>query len=123
MSMGFERLPAKDPICTAASAHSKDDPDLLTEYERITEQVRQTKESTPQVAQRHFNAPVDTIEGTVKSVSAAGVELEEYKGRTFHFSSVGSSMADLVADQLGRMNAGTRAQAVTEADRALEICT
>ena len=74
---------------------AKDDPELEAEYERISEQVRQTKESTLQVAQRHFNAPVDTIEGTVKSASAQGVELAEYPGRTFRFSSVGSSMADL----------------------------
>jgi hypothetical protein len=48
---------------------SRDNPALEAEYDRIAEQVRQTKESTLQVAQRHFNAPVDTIEGTVKSVS------------------------------------------------------
>jgi len=72
------------------------DSDTRAEYERIQEQVRQTKESTLTVAQKHFNAPVDTIEGTVKKASLAGIELEEYPGRTFHLSSVGSSMADLV---------------------------
>ena len=50
-------------------AQSRDNPGLEAEYDRIAEQVRQTKESTLQVAQRHFNAPVDTIEGTVKSAS------------------------------------------------------
>jgi hypothetical protein len=89
------------------------------EYERIQEQVRQTKESTIQVSQRHFNAPVDTIEGTVKSASAQGVELKEYPGRTFRFSSVGSTMADLTADMLGKSNSMTRAQAVKEADSKL----
>jgi len=74
---------------------AKDD-EVRAEYERIQEQVRQTKESTLQTGQRHFNAPVDTIEGTVKRASVAGLELEEYPGRTFHLSSVGSSMADLV---------------------------
>lgn len=39
------------------------DPDLKVEYERIAEQVRQTKDSTLQIAQRHFNAPVDIIAG------------------------------------------------------------
>ena len=96
--------------------HSQYDSDLRAEYERIQEQVRQTKESTIQVAQRHFNAPVDTIEGTVKSASAQGIELAEYPGRTFHFSSVGSSMADLTASMLGASNSMTRAQAVREAD-------
>ena len=71
------------------------DPDLEAEYGRISEQVRQTKGSTLQVAQKHFNAPVDTVEGTVKSVHGLAVELNEYPGRTFHFSSVGGSMADL----------------------------
>jgi hypothetical protein len=96
--------------------HSQYDSDLRAEYERIQEQVRQTKESTIQVAQKHFNAPVDTIEGTVKSASAQGIELAEYPGRTFHFSSVGSSMADLTASLLGASNSMTRAQAVREAD-------
>ena len=80
---------------------SKDDPELRAEYERIQEQVRQARESTLQTAQKHFNAPVDTVEGTVKSVSGSGVELEEYPGRTFRFSSVGLSMADLTAESLG----------------------
>jgi hypothetical protein len=87
---------------------SQYDSDIRAEYERIQEQVRQTKESTLQVAQHHFNAPVDTIEGTVKSASAQGIELDEYPGRTFHFSSVGSSMADLTASMLGSSNSMTR---------------
>ncbi|MGA2834717.1 MAG: hypothetical protein ABSE55_16750 [Terracidiphilus sp.] len=81
-------------------AQSRDNPALEAEYDRIVEQVR----STLQVAQKHFNAPVDTIEGSVKSVSGKGVELKEYPGRTFRFSSVGSSMADLTAEILGRSN-------------------
>jgi hypothetical protein len=95
---------------------ARDNPDLLTEYERISEQVRKTKESTMQVAQRHFNAPVDTIEGTVKKASAQGVELAEYPGRTFRFSAVGIGMADLTAEMLGRSNQMTKAAAVKEAD-------
>ncbi len=59
---------------------AEDNPDLKVEYERIAEQVRQTKESTLHVAQRHFNAPVDTIEGTVREATAGGVELEEFPG-------------------------------------------
>jgi len=98
---------------------SRGDPELRARYEQIVEQVRQTKESTLQVDQRRFNAPVDTIEGTVKSASFHGVELAEYPGRTFHFSSVGSSMADLVADQLGKANQMTRAQAAGVADNKL----
>jgi hypothetical protein len=76
--------------------HSSYSSEVRAEYERIQEQVRLTKESTIQTAQKHFNAPTDEIEGTIKRASAEGVELEEYPGRVFRFSSVGSSMADLV---------------------------
>lgn len=78
---------------------ARGNPALEAEYERIAEQVRETKASTLEVAQRHFNAPVETLKGTVKSVTGAGIELAEYPGRTFHFSSVSSTMADLVAEE------------------------
>lgn len=81
---------------------SHGDTDLRSRYEQIVEQVRQTKESTLSVDERRFDAPVDRLEGTIKSASFRGVELAEYPGRVFHFSSVGSSMADLVADLLGQ---------------------
>jgi hypothetical protein len=77
---------------------SRGDNELRARYEQIVEQVRLTKESTLQVDERRFDAPVDKLEGTVKSASFKGVTLSEYPGRVFHFSSVGSSMADLVAD-------------------------
>ena len=77
---------------------SRNDNELRARYEQIVEQVRQTKESTIQVDERRFDTPVDKIEGTVKSASFRGVTLAEYPGRVFHFSSVGSSMADLMAD-------------------------
>ena len=72
---------------------SHSDTELRSRYEQIVEQVRQTKESTLQVDERRFDAPVDRLEGTVKSASFSGVELAEYPGRVFHFSSVGSTMA------------------------------
>jgi hypothetical protein len=98
---------------------SHGNPDLRAQYEQIVDQVRQTKESTLQVDQRRFDAPVDKIEGTIKSASFHGVELSEYPGRVFHFSAVGSSMADLVADELGKSNEMTRAQAAGLADTKL----
>jgi hypothetical protein len=55
-------------------------PELRAHYEQIVDQVRQTKESTLQVDQRRFDAPVDKIEGTIKSASFHGVELSEYPG-------------------------------------------
>ena len=73
--------------------------ELRSRYEQIVDQVRQTKESTLQVFY--------------------GIELSEYPGRIFHFSAVGSSMADLVADQLGKSNQMTRAQAAGLADNKL----
>jgi len=79
---------------------AQDNPDLKAEYERISEQVRQTKESTLQVARKHFNAPVERIEGTVESVEGLDVRLKEYPGQTFRLSSVGGSMADLTAEML-----------------------
>lgn len=81
---------------------ARDNPGLEAEYETIAAQVRQTKESTLQVARKHFNAPIETLEGTVEHADAHGVTLKEYPGRVFHFSSVSSSMADLVAEELGR---------------------
>lgn len=101
----------------AVRKEARGNPDLTVELERIEEQVRRTKESTLEVAQRHFNAPVDRIEGTVRKASAEGVELEEYPGRVFHFSSLGMKMADLVAEELGRRNELTRAQAVSGAGK------
>jgi hypothetical protein len=94
---------------------SHGDVELRSRYEQIVEQVRQTKDSTLQVDERRFDAPVDRLEGTVKSASFRGVELAEYPGRVFHFSSVGSSMADL----LGQSNAMTRAEASRVADNKL----
>ena len=51
---------------------SHSDTDLRAHYERIVEQVRQVKESTLQVDERRFDAPVDQLEGTVKSASLRG---------------------------------------------------
>jgi hypothetical protein len=51
--------------------------ELRSRYEQIVEQVRQTKESTLQVDERRFDAPVDRLEGTVRSASFRGVELAE----------------------------------------------
>jgi hypothetical protein len=115
LEAGPDRVNAADHSAADRSAESlgelneqtREAADLKVEYERITEQVRQTKESTLQVAQKHFNAPVDEISGTVDEVSTGGITLNEYPGRTFRFSSVSSSMADLTAEILGRSNRGT----------------
>lgn len=46
---------------------SRGNPELRARYEQILEQMRQTRESTLQVDERRFDAPVDQIEGYVKS--------------------------------------------------------
>ena len=79
-------------IRAVVEKQSRGDNELRSRYEQIVEQVRQTKESTLQVDQRRFDAPVDKIEGTVKTASFKGIELAEYSGRVFHFSSAGSTM-------------------------------
>jgi hypothetical protein len=52
---------------------SHGDTELRSRYEQIVEQVRQTKESTLSVDERRFDAPVDKLEGTIKSASFRGV--------------------------------------------------
>lgn len=106
-------------IRSSVEKQSHGDNNLRARYEQIVDQVRQTKESTLSVDERRFDAPVDKLEGTIKSASFRGVELSEYPGRVFHFSSVGSSMADIVADLLGQSNSMTRAEAANTADTRL----
>jgi hypothetical protein len=103
-------------------SQTQGDPDLKAEYERIAEQVRQTKASTLQVAQKHFNAPTDRIEGTVKSASAKGIELAEYPGRIFHLSSVGSSMADMTAEMLVKWASQSKLFAEIRSPTKIDAC-
>ncbi len=69
------------------------------------------------MADRHFTAPVEEIEGTVDSVSPGGLTLKQYPGRKFQFSSVGMSAADISAKIIGEHNKMTRAEAAGEVDR------
>jgi hypothetical protein len=62
-------------IKAVVGKQSQGDTELRAQYEQIVEQVRQTKESTLQVDERRFDAPVDRLEGTVKNASFRGVEL------------------------------------------------
>lgn len=57
---------------------------------------------------RHYTEPVDEISGTVESASPGGITLKEYPGRTFQFSSVSTSAADMSARILGEKNDMTR---------------
>lgn len=78
--------------------------ELQIEPDKIMDRVRQVKESSIRMNQRHFTAPVDTIEGTVKEAGPGGVVLKEYPGRVFRFSSMGLSAADVSARVLGENN-------------------
>ncbi len=63
--------------------------------------VKQTKESSIKMDNRHFTEPTEQIQGTVASVSPAGITLKEFPGRVFQYSSVGLSAADMSARVLG----------------------
>ena len=90
------------------ATEAQDDTELQIEYERVLDRVRQTRESTIQMEERHFSAPTETIRGTIAETSPHGVTLKEYPGRFFSFSSVGMSAADMSARILGEHNDMTR---------------
>ena len=96
---------------------AKGNTELQIEYEKILDRVRQTRESVIRMADRHFTAPVEELEGTVDSVSPGGITLKEYLGRKLQFSSVGMSAADMSARIIGEHNKMTRAEAAGEVDR------
>ena len=79
------------------------------EYGKILNRVKQTRESIIRMNDRHFTAPVDEISGAVESASAGGITLNEYPGRRFQFTSVGTGAADMSAAALGENNQMTRA--------------
>ena len=81
------------------------------------QRVRETKDSVLHAQEHRFIDPVETIQGTVTQASLGGVELEEYPGRVFRFSSIGTSMADLSAVVLGERNTSTRSEMVSEVQR------
>jgi hypothetical protein len=89
-----------------AAVHGNTEAEI--EYEKILNRVKQTRESIIRMKDRHFTAPVDEISGTVADVSPGGVTLNEYPGRRFQFSSVGTSAADMSAAILGENNQMTR---------------
>jgi hypothetical protein len=93
------------------------DTELRIEYEKILDRVRRTKDSIVRMDERQFTAPIEEIEGTVANAGPEGFELEEYPGRTFQFSSIGMSAADMTAAILGEHNDMTRAEAAQEVDR------
>lgn len=59
---------------------------LRVEYDKIVDRVRQTRDSGIRMDDRRFTAPVEEISGTVASSDSYGVELKEFPGRRFRFS-------------------------------------
>ena len=70
MALQFNLQPYNSVSYVNKQSHG--DNGLRAQYEQIVEQVRQIKESTLQVDERRFDAPVDRLEGTVKSASFRG---------------------------------------------------
>jgi hypothetical protein len=88
------------------ASQARNNTGLQIELDKIIDRVRQVKESSVLMDERHFTGPVDTIEGTVDQAGPTGITLKEYPGRVFRFSSVGTSAADLSAQVLGENKPG-----------------
>ena len=84
------------------------------QYEQILSQAQQTKDSILQVDKRRFTGETDSLSGTIKSATSRGVELSEFPGRVFKYSSLGMSGADLSAVILGQQNSLTRSEVANE---------
>lgn len=98
------------------SKEARGDTELQIEYEKILERVRQTRESIIQVSEKKFSAEVEQIEGAVSAFTPEGVELQEYPGRVFKLSGVGSSAADLSSVVLSEHNDYTKSQVANEVE-------
>lgn len=96
------------------------DTNTSIEYEKTEEQVRKMKESTVRFANRKFTEPVENISGTVKRVTPKGLELSEYPERTFSFSSLGMSAADMSTLSLGAKNDATRSAVAVDVDNRMK---
>jgi very-short-patch-repair endonuclease len=93
-----------------------DNTELRIRYEKLLNQAEEAKKSILQVDKRRFTGDIETVKGTVKQVSPKGLELSEFPGRTFKYSSLGMSAADLSAVVLGQNNQMTRSEIAKEVD-------
>jgi hypothetical protein len=91
--------------------------DTAIEFEQIVDRVRKMKDSVVRTSERRFTEDTETISGTVRSASPQGIQLEEYPGRTFTFSSLGMSAADLSALALSEQNDLNRTQLAKAVDQ------
>jgi len=104
-------------VRTRIGQQTEGNTELQIQYEKILNRVKQTRESVIRMQDRHFTAPVDEISGTVDEVSAGGITLNEYPGRRFGFSSVGTSAADMSARILGEHNSMSSSEVAQVVDR------
>lgn len=99
---------------SAVRIEASKDTETRIEYEKIAQRVKALKDSVVRTDDRRFSKEVTETTGTVSRVTRAGVELDEYPGRTFSLSSVGYSAADQSAIVIGEHNDWTRAQVAAE---------
>lgn len=86
------------------------------EFEKIVARAKAIKDSVVRTDDRLFSREVEQTAGTVSNMSRAGIQLEEFPGRTFSLSSVGYSAADQSALILGEHNDWSKAQIANEVD-------
>jgi very-short-patch-repair endonuclease len=91
-----------------------DDTEKRIEYEQILDQAKQARESILQTDKRHFTGETEQIKGTVKYANNHAVELSEFPGRTFKYSSLGMSAADMAAVVIGQHNNYNKSEVANE---------
>lgn len=89
---------------------------LRIEYEKIVARTKAMKESVVRTEDRIFSKDVTKATGTVKNVSESGIQLEEFPGRTFRLSAVGTSASDQSAIVLGEHNNWSKEQVANEVE-------
>lgn len=93
------------------------------EFEKISRRVAAMKNSVVRTDDRRFSREVTKAVGTISRVSGAGIELEEYPGRVFQLSSVGTTAADLSASVLGEHNDWSTDQVANEVEQRQSLQT
>jgi hypothetical protein len=99
------------------SKQAQKNTDVAIQFEQIIERVRKLKDSVVRTSERRFTEDTETVSGTIQSASPQGIQLEEYPGRTFTFSSLGMSAADLSALALSEQNDLNRTQLAKAVDQ------
>lgn len=91
--------------------------EMRIEYEKITQRVKEMKDSVVNTDDRRFSEEITKSTGTVSRVTRSGIELSEFPGREFNLSSVGYSASDQSAIVLGEHNNWNKSQIAEEVER------